>query len=89
MRKFVAVDAAFSKTAFDYVVVLATGLDGEGRIVVLAWGIMPRETKVNWSWFLHNLKDSLEGLDGSLTVIISDRQKVRQQTLLRLRRRSS
>ncbi len=76
MRQFVAVDAAFSKTNFEYVLVLATGLDAEGRIVILAWGLLPRETTESWRWFLESLKVALVSLDRKDCVVISDRQKV-------------
>ncbi len=66
------------QTNFDYVLVVATGLDAGGNIVILAWGMLPRETTDNWKWFLEHLKEALDCLDEEDCVIISDRQKVSQ-----------
>ncbi len=77
MRKFVAVDAAFSRTAYSSLLALAVGLDGEGKVVILAWGLLAREDTEGWSWFMQGLRESLEGLNERECVIISDRQKVR------------
>lgn len=68
-------DAAFTKTVHNYVLLLATGLDANQQTITLAWGVSPKETYEHWSWFLTNLSDALGNLNQRGTVIMSDRQK--------------
>lgn len=75
VRPFIAVDAAFTKTIFDYVLLLATTLDANNQSITLAWGIAPKENATHWRWFLNNLSNILEGLNRKGVVIMSDRQK--------------
>jgi hypothetical protein len=75
LRPFIAVDAAWTKVIHNYVLLIATGIDGNGRGLNLAWGIAPKENIDHWGWFFNNLVLALPGLDQASTVIMSDRQK--------------
>jgi hypothetical protein len=75
VRPFIAVDAAFTRTMYDYVLLLATAIDANNQAINLAWGIVPKENTVHWSWFLENLSAMLDGLNKRGVVIMSNRQK--------------
>jgi hypothetical protein len=75
IRPFIAVDAAWTKVIHEYVLLIATGIDGNGRGMNLAWGVAPKENMDHWGWFIDNLALALPGLNTASTVIMSDRQK--------------
>lgn len=75
LRSLICVDAAFTKTLHDYVLIIATGIDANSSGLNLAWGIAPKENEEHWRWFLTNLCDALPGLNQSATVIMSDGRK--------------
>ncbi|KAL2608914.1 hypothetical protein R1flu_027487 [Riccia fluitans] len=53
----------------------ATAVDGNNRIIVLAYGVAPVEDRDTWTWFVENLKASMYGLASPNVLIVSDRQK--------------
>lgn len=75
LRPFVAVDAAFAKVIHNYVLLIATGIDGNGEALNLAWGIAPKENMDHWGWFFDNLASALPNFNHHTTIIMSDRQK--------------
>lgn len=75
LRPFIAVDAAWTKVIHDYVLLIATGLDGNNEGINLAWGIAPKENMDHWGWFFDNMMLTLPLLNRPSTVIMSDRQK--------------
>lgn len=75
LRPFIALDAAFTKTIYNYVLLLATAIDSNNETINLAWGIAPKENMEHWGWFLDNLSHALGDLNKRGTVIMSDRQK--------------
>lgn len=75
-RGFIALDAAFTKTSFEYVLMLAAGYDGANQLVVYAWAIVPSETYESWAWFCRMLNLGLGSIDRGGTTVINDRQKV-------------
>ena len=75
MPPFLAVDGAFSKTVYDYVLLLAASYDADRHLVVIAWGFALAETTATWARFLSHLKSSLPTIDNPAFVIVSDRQK--------------
>jgi hypothetical protein len=75
LQPFLAVDAAFTKTYFNYILLLATGIDANNKAITLAWGLAPKEDTTHWAWFLQNLALALNGLNRPGVVIMSDRQK--------------
>ncbi|KAE8180901.1 hypothetical protein CF336_g9113 [Tilletia laevis] len=72
-RKWLAIDATFMKTKYQSRLKLAAVMDGTGSLVVLAWCLTDGETLDNWTWFMRNLRDSLDGLDSPASTIVSDR----------------
>ncbi|KAL3689750.1 hypothetical protein R1sor_016059 [Riccia sorocarpa] len=54
---------------------LATAVDGNNNILILAYGIAPVEDRETWSWFVGNLKNAIHGLASPNVLIVSDRQK--------------
>lgn len=75
LRPFIALDAAFTKTAYDYILLLATAIDANHQTINLAWGVAPKENMEHWGWFLDNLSGALGDLNKKGTIIMSDRQK--------------
>jgi hypothetical protein len=75
LRPFIAIDASHTKTAYNYVLLLATAIDSNNETINLAWGIAPKENMEQWGWFLDNLACALGNLNKRGTVIMSDRQK--------------
>jgi hypothetical protein len=59
MRPFIAVDACHCTSRYKQTLHVAVGLDGDGNILPLAWGIYQGENVHNWTRFLRNLQDAL------------------------------
>ncbi|KAL3699588.1 hypothetical protein R1sor_017610 [Riccia sorocarpa] len=69
----VALDACHTKNKkYPTLLFLATIVDGNNQILVLAYGIAPVEDKDTWCWFISNLKHCIHGL---ASPNVSDRQK--------------
>ena len=60
---------------------IVTGMDGEDRLIPLAFLLVEGENNDNWSWFLHLLRRDVVGPDRKVC-IISDRIK---EFLMKLR----
>ena len=75
LRPVVCVDAAFTKTLLDYVLIIACGIDANQQGINLAWGIVPKENGLHWEWFLENLKEAFPTMNCGTTILMSDRQK--------------
>lgn len=75
LRPFIAVDAAFTKTLHEYVLVLAADSVANEEGINLACGITLREDTVHWDWSMRSLGEAFEGLNERNTVTMSDRQK--------------
>lgn len=75
LRPVVCVNAAFTKTLHDYILLLACGIDANQQGINLAWAIAPKENEVHWRWFLSNLSDAFPSLNSPSSVLMSDRQK--------------
>lgn len=50
-QRFIALDGVFTKTAFDYVLMLAGCYNSPDSLVVYAWATAPSETYATWAWF--------------------------------------
>ncbi|KAL3684835.1 hypothetical protein R1sor_002857 [Riccia sorocarpa] len=75
-EKVVALDACFTKNKkYPTQLFLATVVDGNSQVVPLAYAIALVENYENWSWFVHNLQISIQGLRSEAVMIVSDRQK--------------
>ncbi|KAL3694466.1 hypothetical protein R1sor_008117 [Riccia sorocarpa] len=72
----VALDACHTKNRkYPILLFLATIVDGNNQILVLAYGIAHVEDKDTWCWFISNLKQCIHGLASPNVLIVSDRQK--------------
>ncbi|KAE8241166.1 hypothetical protein A4X06_0g7640 [Tilletia controversa] len=74
-KPFIAVDGTFTKNKFGMVLLLATSMDADSNLIILAWALVRSESQDKWNWFLHLLLVACPTLDFSGTTIISDRQK--------------
>ncbi|KAL3677922.1 hypothetical protein R1sor_020878 [Riccia sorocarpa] len=75
-EKVVALDACFTKNKkYPTQLFLASVVDGNSQIFPLAYAVAPVENYENWSWFVHNLHISIQGLRSEAVMIVSDRQK--------------
>ena len=72
--KIIALDGTHGTSSYKGVVLVATAMDGAGKIFPIAIGFAPSETNVSWHFFVGLLADSLNIHDTPLTVI-SDRCK--------------
>ena len=68
-----AIDATQLKGKYKGVLFVATTLDGNNQIVLIAFGVGESENNHSWKWFLDNLNFTLGYLPG--LVILSDRHK--------------
>ena len=73
MRRFLAVDGTFLKARFVQTLLLAVGIDANGKNLPLAWGVVESENKDSWTWFFTHLKTAIPEIIGA--TIISDRDK--------------
>ena len=73
MRKFMALDGTFLKARFVQTLLLAVGIDANGKCLILASAVVGSENTASWTWFLENLKCTIPQ---SLSMtLISDRDK--------------
>lgn len=54
--RFLACDGTFTKNSFRQTLLLATTIDGNNEIVVLAWALVESENGDSWAWFFEKLK---------------------------------
>ncbi|KAL3686239.1 hypothetical protein R1sor_004261 [Riccia sorocarpa] len=81
-EKVVALDACFTKNKkYPTQLFLASVMDGNSQVVPLAYAVVPVENYENWSWFLHNLQISIQGLRSEAVMIVSDRQKALERAV--------
>lgn len=84
MRKFLAMDGTFFRAEFVQTLLLAAGVDANGKNILLAWAVVESENESSWAWFLEQLRDAIpqtldmnvvnDGDDGFLAVdeVLSD-----------------
>lgn len=73
MRKLMAVDGTFLKAWFVQTLLLAVGIDGNGKNLLLAWAVIESENKSLWKWFLTCLWKAIPDYSGM--DLISDHNK--------------
>lgn len=76
-RPVFTVDAAHSKARYRGVYVSLSGVDGQGHLVPIAFGIVPIENNDNWTWFCGLVAETLPFANSPTISVISDREKVR------------
>jgi hypothetical protein len=62
LRKFVAIDACFSKNTHKYAIPVAIGIDANDHHVLLAVGAFESESNGSWKWWLQRLQEAYPGL---------------------------
>ncbi|KAL3676026.1 hypothetical protein R1sor_025974 [Riccia sorocarpa] len=76
MRPHVGLDACHSKNQrYPSFIMLATCLDGNNNISILAYAIVDRENEENWVWFLIHLRGAVTGIESQEIQYVSDRCK--------------
>ncbi|KAL3680149.1 hypothetical protein R1sor_023105 [Riccia sorocarpa] len=76
MRPHVGLDACHSKNQrYPSFIMLATCLDGNNNISIIAYAIVDREIEENWVWFLIHLRGAVTGIDSPEIQYVSDRRK--------------
>jgi transposase-like protein len=75
LRPFYALDGTHTRSRYNLTLLIAVGIDGEDRILPLAWALVPTENEVWWSWFCKNLVKAFERDLLPSYVVISDLDK--------------
>jgi len=53
--KLIAADGTFTKSKFRQTLLFAVGIDGDNKVILLAWSLVESENQDSWEYFLHNL----------------------------------
>lgn len=75
MRRFFAVDRTFLKARFVQTLLLAIGIDVNGQIILLAWGVVESENRDSWEWFFHHLQRAIPEVSYEDMTLVSDQDK--------------
>jgi transposase-like protein len=54
---------------------IASGIDANGKTLPLAWALVPIESSAWWNWFMKHLKQAFNLLKAKGFIIILDREK--------------
>ncbi|CAG8741080.1 3782_t:CDS:2 [Ambispora leptoticha] len=74
-RSVFTFDACHSKSSYRGVFLGTSTIEGEGKLVPVAFAICSIENSNNWAWFCELLHTALPTINTNETVIISDREK--------------
>lgn len=74
-RRLIAVDGTFLKARFILTLLLAVGIDANGRNILLAWGVVESENRDSWEWFLRHLRRAIPEISSEACTLVSDRDK--------------
>lgn len=75
-RPIIGLDGCHLKGIVKGQVLVAVGKDADDQIFPVAWAVVNKENKENWTWFLELLGKDLEiAHSGNILTIISDMQK--------------
>lgn len=76
-RKFIAIDGTFLKGRFIQTLLLATTIDANHNILLLAWAIVESENIDSWSYFLRHLMLAIPEIltQDPPTTLMTDRDK--------------
>ncbi|KAL0217138.1 hypothetical protein RCL1_007621 [Eukaryota sp. TZLM3-RCL] len=74
-KPIVALDGTHLHSSGCGVLLTATMFDGKDQLFPVAFAVVAVENQDNWSWFLNEFKQALEGSNLPLLTFISDRQK--------------
>lgn len=74
-RPLVALDAAHTLSTYPMTLYLATALDANQTIIILAYGLAPSKNPEEWDRFLKLLREAIPKLEQANMVFVSDREK--------------
>ena len=74
-NKIIFLDGTFLTSVHKGILLAATFLDPNNKIVVLGIAIVAIENVANWMWFLENLLSSVPEINENDSAFVSDRQK--------------
>jgi transposase-like protein len=75
LRRLVAAGGTFLTGRFVLTLLLAVGIDADGRNVILAWAVVESENRDSWEYFLRLLRRYILEVSSEPCVLISDRDK--------------
>lgn len=76
-RPVIGLDGCHLKGIVKGQILVVVGKDGANQVFPIAWAVIGKENKDNWTWFLEHLVTDLEiSQGGTYVTIISDMQKV-------------
>lgn len=73
MRKIIAADGTHLRGRFIGTLLLAVGIDGNGKLLLLAWAVVESENTESWTWFFKHLRDCIPDTVGM--TMFSNRDK--------------
>lgn len=59
MRKFMAIDGTSFRAEFVQTLLLAAGIDANGKNLLLAWAVVESENESSWAWFIAQVKQAI------------------------------
>ncbi|XP_039135796.1 uncharacterized protein LOC120273231 [Dioscorea cayenensis subsp. rotundata] len=74
-RKLVSLDGCFLKGLYGGQLLSAVGIDANDCIYPIAWAVVSKENKENWTWFLQILAQDLMINNSHQWAFMTDRQK--------------
>ncbi|XP_039139366.1 uncharacterized protein LOC120276748 isoform X2 [Dioscorea cayenensis subsp. rotundata] len=74
-RNLVSLDGCFLKGTYGGQLLTAVGIDANDCIYPIAWAVVNKENKENWTWFLQLLAQDLGIVDSHKWAFMTDRQK--------------
>jgi hypothetical protein len=75
LRDFVGVDGTHTASRFRMNLLIARGVDANGKTLPLAWALVPIENGPWWRWFFKQIKKAFKWSTWIGFVFISDREK--------------
>ena len=75
LRLYTGLDGRHTKSRFRMMLLIATGIDANGQILILAWALVLSENTKWWTWFCKFLYEWFPSLQSENHVFVSDREK--------------
>ena len=75
LRPEIGVDGASSKTCAKYMLLVSSAYDAANHLILLAWGVCPRDSTDVWSFFFKGLKEAYPRMTEGGVVMMSDCQQ--------------
>uniref|UniRef100_K4AKD0 MULE transposase domain-containing protein n=1 Tax=Setaria italica TaxID=4555 RepID=K4AKD0_SETIT len=75
-KPLISVDGTFLTRKYRGVLLIATGMDGEDRLIPLAFSLVEGENNDRWSWFSHLVHRDVVGHDRKVCIISDHHQGI-------------